>query len=137
MPRVRTVRAHPRFDGQEMATSGDVQVRYHVMTFLDDNFQGKNSSRAANAAFCAADDGKVRRNARPDLCQPAPRRQRGWTDEQLTTFAGQAGLTKDRLGRLDDVLSKQDHNQYVVSMQDATSKDGVTSTPRSVSTART
>lgn len=114
---------------KEMAASGDVQVRYHLMTFLDDNFPGKNSSRAANAALCAADDGKF--GELHDLIyanQPADE-GKGWTDEQLTTFAGQAGLTGAALETWKTCYSAQDHNQYVVSMQEATSKDGVTSTP--------
>lgn len=114
---------------KEMATSGDVQVRYHVMTFLDDSFSGKNSSRAANAAFCAADDAKF--GGLHDLIfanQPAQEGQ-GWTDEQLTTFAGQAGLSGAALETWKTCYKAQDHNQYVVSMQEATSKDGVTSTP--------
>ncbi|HNQ06755.1 MAG TPA: thioredoxin domain-containing protein [Tetrasphaera sp.] len=114
---------------KEMATSGDVQVRYHVMTFLDDNFQGKNSSRAANAAFCAADDGKFGEMHDLIYANQPTQEGKGWTDEQLTTFAGQAGLTGAALDAWTTCYQKQDHNQYVVSMQDATSKDGVTSTP--------
>ncbi len=43
-------------DINALIASKDVQVRYHMVSFLDSSSNGNNySSRAANAAFCAAD----------------------------------------------------------------------------------
>ena len=43
---------------QGLAPQGKIKLVYHVMNFLDDNLRNDNSTRAANGAFCAADDGK-------------------------------------------------------------------------------
>jgi protein-disulfide isomerase len=84
---------------EQMATDGKVQLVYHTLSFLDQlNTSAfpadvaKSSSRAANAAACANDQGKflafhdqVYKN------QPAVEGT-GYTDAQLEQFATAAGV---------------------------------------------
>ena len=43
---------------QDLAAQGKLKLNYHVLNFLDDKTGAKNSTPAANGAFCAAADGK-------------------------------------------------------------------------------
>ena len=43
---------------QGLAQEGKLKLNYHVLNFLDDKTGAKNSTPAANGAFCAAADGK-------------------------------------------------------------------------------
>ncbi len=59
MPGVRAVRGRPRARrSRTSAQQGKVKLVYHVKNFLDDNLGNDSSTRAGNAAFCAADAGK-------------------------------------------------------------------------------
>ena len=43
---------------QDLAAQGKLKLNYHVLNFLDDKTGAKNSTPAANGAFCAASLGK-------------------------------------------------------------------------------
>lgn len=113
----------------ELAADGSVDVRYHMMTFLDDRYPGENSSRAANASACAVASGKF--GALHDLVyanQPTTEGD-GWTDAQLAGWAKDSEITGTALTTWQTCVANKTHNQYVVSMQESTAKAGVTSTP--------
>jgi protein-disulfide isomerase len=76
----------------QMAAAGEAEVIWRSSSFLDAQFPGQHSQRAAAAWGCAIDAGK--KTEYHDLVyanQPAVEGD-GWTDEQLLGFAEQAGI---------------------------------------------
>ncbi len=112
-----------------LGESGKAKVSYHLLTFLDDNLGNDSSVRAANAATCAADEKKFGRYHELVYAnQPATEGQ-GYTDAQLTDFAKQAGITGDALTTWTSCYDSRAHNQYIQSVGEQASKDGVNGTP--------
>lgn len=114
---------------RQMGASGQVRLVYHILTFLDANLGNDSSTRAANAATCAADQ-KVFAAYHAAVFAGQPEREgAGYTDAQLRSFAQQAGLSGDRLAAWQSCYDARRHNQYVVSVQEQSGRDGVTGTP--------
>jgi protein-disulfide isomerase len=112
-----------------VAKSGQAKVVYHMMSFLDVNLNNDSSSRAANAAACAADQGKF--DAYHDAVyanQPA-KEGAGYTDAQLEQFASTAGITGSGLSAFKTCVAKKTHMAYVQAVETASGKAGVTGTP--------
>lgn len=76
----------------ELATSGDIELKYHIMNFLDGKTGAKQSTPVANAAFCAAEQGKFQ-----EFHDAAYAGQiaegTSVTKDQLTAFAETAGVS--------------------------------------------
>ncbi|WP_114906310.1 DsbA family protein [Ornithinimicrobium murale] len=112
----------------EAALSGDIQLTYTLMTFLDGNLDTDHSVRAANAALCADDQGAfVEFNAAVFAGQPDEEGQ-GWTDEQLVGFAEDSGV--EDLETFTACLAEGTHTDYVRDMQTRSNQDGVSGSPR-------
>ena len=114
---------------RRLEEDGTIRLRYHVLTFLDRNLRNDASERTANAAMCAADQGRF--GAFHDLVyanQPTQEGQ-GWTDEQIAGFAEQAGISGSALGTWRTCVEDRTHAAYVDSVQSASDKAGVTGTP--------
>jgi protein-disulfide isomerase len=80
----------------QLAAEHKARVRYHMLNFLDRSSAGTQySTRAANAAACAADDGLpfVRLHALLYAHQPAEGSP-GLTDQQLIDYGVQAGAPR-------------------------------------------
>ena len=105
-------------------------LTYHVKNFLDDNLRNDSSTRAANAAFCAADAGRFQefhdaglpgparpggRRASPTPSSSASRRPPASAADAMTTWQG---CVDD--GRYD---------AYVDSVEQKSFTDGVRGTP--------
>jgi protein-disulfide isomerase/uncharacterized membrane protein YphA (DoxX/SURF4 family) len=110
------------------------QVRFHIMAFLDSSSNGNRySSRAANAALCAADisvDTFVKYHNylyRPDV-QPKEGTN-GRTNAQLEAYAAKVGITGPQLTTFDSCVNTEKHKALVQAMTEQASKDGVTGTP--------
>ena len=113
----------------QLAAQNRVRLVIHTLSFLDDNLRNDSSNRAANAAACAADDGKfLEYHAAVFAGQPAKEGD-GYTDAQLATFARTAGITGPALQTWQTCYSSRTHNQYVHSVQTQSDKDGITGTP--------
>lgn len=113
----------------QMAADGEIQVRYHVMNFLDDTLRNDSSTRGAVAAFCAADDGKfVEYHDALYANQPATEGT-GWTDEQLAGFASDIGVTGDALDTWTDCVEADTYSGYVNSIEESSAAAGVRGTP--------
>lgn len=113
----------------QMARDGSANVRYHIMNFLDGNYPGENSTRAAMGSFCAAGGGKFGEyHDGVYAIQPATEGQ-GWTDEQFKQIAKDVGLSGEAYTAWESCYTGQDMKQYIASMQTASEKDGVTTTP--------
>jgi protein-disulfide isomerase len=112
-----------------MAKSGEIKLVVHTLSFLDDNLKDDSSKRSANAVACAADAGKfLEYHAAVFAAQPAKEGD-GYTDAQLTEFAGTAGITGAKLTTWQKCTSSGQHAQYVTDTQTAAEKAGVNSTP--------
>lgn len=83
------------FPGQLISKAldeGRIQLRVHVLSFLD---RGKvaESTRAANASFCAADQGRFKEFHDWAYANQPAEYSGGYTTEILTTSAGDIGIT--------------------------------------------
>jgi protein-disulfide isomerase len=112
-----------------LASSGQVKLVIHMMSFLDLNVHNDSSKRSANAAACAADAGKfLPYHAAVFAAQPAKEGD-GYTDAQLTQFAGTAGITGPALTTWQQCTSSGQHDSYVADVETNSGKAGVTGTP--------
>ncbi len=112
----------------DKAVSGEINVTYQIMSFLDSVSSDRSSTRAANAALCADDAGAfVPFHASVYANQP-PEGQ-GFTDDQFVGWAQDAGLSGADLDTFRSCVADIAHEDYVQAMQERANKDGVTSTP--------
>ena len=109
---------------------GTVQVRYHVLNFLDDRSTTDYSTRAANALAVVLDTSgpAVAKRFHDLLFENQPEEGgAGLSDAQLIDYAARAGAS------LRPALSKgieaRTFEQWVDNGKDQASKDGVNSTP--------
>lgn len=115
---------------RQYVDSGDVQVHYRVLSFLDRASDGSDySTRAMNAL------GVVLDTAGPDVAtafhdllfenQPTEGTS-GPTDDELIAYAVEAGASEDAVsGPIRDLQFEQ----WVLNATDASSQEGVSSTP--------
>lgn len=108
---------------------GKIKVRYHGMAFLDTSANKQYSTRALNAAAVVVNAaGPEAFQKFHDLLyahQP-PEGGSGLTDQQLVSYANQAGATGATVTKQIDDLAFGD---WVKQVTDQASKDGVTGTP--------
>ncbi|WP_462417652.1 DsbA family protein [Kytococcus sp. Marseille-QA3725] len=108
--------------------SGDIQVTYHVKTFLDGNIPGENSVRAASAAFCAQDAGKFR-EYHDTVFDNQPEEGEGYTDDDLKKFGKDAGIKGGDLKTFEKCVDEGTYKELAQKSEAETSEMGVTSTP--------
>jgi protein-disulfide isomerase len=112
-----------------LVADGKVQVHYHGMAFLDTDANDDYSTRALNAAAVVADEaGTDAYRTFHDLLfanQPAEGGS-GLTDDQLVTYATQAGATGSDVGV---AIRNLAYGEWVKKAEEQASKDGVTGTP--------
>ena len=119
-------------DGAMMATkitAGTLKVEYRPIAILDRLSSTDYSSRASNASACVrnATDTQTWKAYHDLLFQHQPaENSSGLTDEQLTTYATQAGATAPTVGTC---ISSDTYKNWVSSATDASNKAGVTGTP--------
>lgn len=78
---------------EALAASGDIELQWQTLTFLDDNMPGESSQRAAVAAACADTVGKIA-PYHDVVFAHQPEEGTGYTDDQLRgAFAKDAGIT--------------------------------------------
>ncbi len=73
-------------------SSGEVEVRFHPMSFLDRGEEQGGSWRAAKGAFCADDQGKFMEYYSNIWPNQQTLGEYGWSDEALESLVDQAGL---------------------------------------------
>jgi protein-disulfide isomerase len=114
----------------KLINDGTLQVRYHIMSFIDGHNGGTYSHRAANA-FAAAntygDQAKaLQLHALLYANQPEESSKAGLTDEQILSYAKQAGLDSPQFV---NAVQTMEFKDWVSKVADDASKAGVTSTP--------
>jgi protein-disulfide isomerase len=112
-----------------MAKADEVKLVVHVLSFLDQNLGNDSSNRAANAAFCAADQDAFLAYHQAVFAAQPEREGAGYTDAQLEQIAQSVGLTGSALDTWRQCYDSRAHNQYVESVQTQSAKDGVNGTP--------
>jgi len=112
-----------------MAKAGEVKLVVHLLSFLDDNLKNDSSKRSANAASCASDAGKFLDYHGLVFAAQPEQEGVGYTDAQLTEFATTAGITGAALTTWQKCTSSGQYAKYVASVQEASSKAKVDSTP--------
>lgn len=109
---------------------GDVQVRYHIMSILDDASNGTDySTRAANALAVVLDTSgrDVAKRFHDLLYENQPQEgSDGLSDAQLVDYAVQAGASRTGVQKR---IENLDYEQWVKNSTDAASKAGVSRTP--------
>ncbi len=114
---------------KKYADSGDVQVRYHVVSFLDRASSTDYSTRAANALGVVLDtagpEAAVKFHNELYANQPAEG-SAGLSDEQLVDYAVAAGAEKDAI---EGPIADLKFEQWVVNSTDEWSRRGFKGTP--------
>jgi protein-disulfide isomerase len=97
-------------------------VRYHVLSFL-----GDESVRAANASFCAADEGQYLDFHHALYAVQSPLENSGfWSNETLVNIGKKIGITSKSF---EDCVTKGSKIEVVKANYDSMSKFGVQGTP--------
>ncbi len=97
-------------------------VRYHMLSFL-----GDESARAANAAFCAADEGQFLDFHKAIYTIQSPVENSGfWSNETLVKIGKKIGITSTTF---ENCVTKGEKVDLVQANSDAMSKFGVQGTP--------
>lgn len=114
---------------KEYAAGGDVQVRYHVVSFLDRASEDRYSTRAANALAVVLDtagaETAVKFHDALFANQPAEGGA-GISDEQMIEMAVEAGAEEEAIrGPIEDLK----YEPWVEDATEAWSKAGFTGTP--------
>jgi len=115
-------------DVDALVAAKSVEVRYHMMSFLDQMLGNDSSVRAANGGFCAHEQGKFL-SWHDTLFAKAnhPKNEGdGWTDAQLRTLAGSAGLDVPAWSAC---VASGKYAAQVTAANDLSLKGGVNSTP--------
>jgi protein-disulfide isomerase len=97
-------------------------VRFHVLSFL-----GDESVRAANASFCAADEGQYLDFHHALYAVQSPLENSGfWSNEKLVSIGQKIGITSTTFS---DCVTKESKLDLVTANYDSMSKFGVQGTP--------
>jgi protein-disulfide isomerase len=113
----------------QLADQNQVRLVVHTLSFLDDNLNNDSSLRAANAAACAADQGRFLPYHNAVFAGQPTKEGQGYTDAQLAEFATTAGISGAAKQSWQQCYDTREHNQYVQSVQTQSEKDGVNGTP--------
>ncbi len=114
---------------KQMSEAGEVKVAYHIKNFLDANLGNDSSTRAGNAAACAADVGAFQAYHDQVYAHPPAKEGDGYTDAQLEQFATGAGISGANLVTWKKCVADKKYDSYIKGVDEATAKAGVNSTP--------
>lgn len=110
------------------AAEGRIGLTVTTMSFLDSKLRNDSSSRAANAALCADDQGAFTAYRAEVFANQPEREGTGWTDDQLLGFAEAAGVSD--LDAFRSCFESDRYGAYVDAMQERANRDGISGTPR-------
>lgn len=113
----------------EAAEAGEIELTYHLMSFMDRQLDNDASARATNAALCADDHGAFVPYHQAVFAGQPEETGAGWSDEELEGFAEEAGLAGDELESFRACAEEGTHADYVTKMQARASQDGVSGSP--------
>ncbi len=115
---------------EKLASSGQIDLRYRPMIFLDVNLQNDASLRAGVAAACADTAGKYREYHDQIFANQPEQEGAGYADSLLRdTLSTKAGLSGDALTSFQKCYDGKLTQTWVQAQEDAGEKAGVTGTP--------
>lgn len=112
----------------DAAAAGDIKLTYTFMSFLDGVSGNQSSSRAANAAVCAADTDLFPGYVDAVFAQQPPEGE-GYEDQAFFDAAEEAGIEGEQLDTFTSCVEDQTYADYVQDMAARATEDGVTSSP--------
>jgi protein-disulfide isomerase len=121
--RAFTLQAESALDS--LINNGSTRVVYHLVAFADRGSGGRDSSRAAAAAGCAAEAGMFRRYLMLLYVNQPADNGPGLSDEQLIELGRQLGSG----GRFADCVRADTYGPWVTAVTDAARQTGVTELP--------
>ena len=113
----------------ELVKNNEAKVVVHTMTFLDLNLRNDSSVRAANGAFCAADQGKFHDYMSAVYAAQPAQEGAGWTDAQLGGLAQQVGITGTGLDTWKACQQGLTYAAHISALETNSERSGVTGTP--------
>ena len=111
----------------DLVKTNKAKVRVHTLSFLDSNLKNDSSLRGANAAMCAADQGRFREYVSATYAAQPEVEGTGYTDAQLESFASKVGVAD--LATWKTCQSRLTYKAHVQAVQVNATKDGVTGSP--------
>lgn len=112
---------------ETIVKSNQAKVVVHTMTFLDDMLRNDSSARAANAAMCAAEQGRFHEYVKASYAGQPAREGAGYSNADLETFAGQAIMPDLTTWRT--CSTEKWFAAHVQAIETASEKAGVNGTP--------
>ena len=113
---------------RELAKAGQLRTEYHLVTLIDSNMPGTGSKKAANAAYCAKDEGKF-----PEFHDVLYRNQPQEQDDAFGKTSTLLGLAKKVPGlsgsSFTSCVEEGRHNNTVEESDKAFGESGHQSTP--------
>lgn len=116
---------------ESMIESGDVEVTYHTMIFLDKNLRNDASERATNASYCADEQGVYDEFHKAVFQnQPQTEGQNAYPDALIRDeLPKQVGLEGEKLLAFQTCYDDRKFDDYVKRVDNEAGKAGVTGTP--------
>ncbi len=114
---------------RDLVESGQARLQVHTMSFLDVNLRNDSSRRAANAMFCAADEGAFAEYQTAVFQGQPDREGSGWTDAEFEQFATDVGLQDSALDSWRSCQESMKYLPHVQALQEASTQNGVRGTP--------
>ena len=112
-----------------IADQGLAQVIWRSTSFLDANFPGQNSQRAAAAWGCAVDAGKNAEYHEIVYANQPAEEGEGWTDEQLKAFGEQVGIKGEDKATFDQCIADKTYMPWAANGTIAMAENQIGGTP--------
>lgn len=109
------------------ASTNQARVQINLMNFLDNSLGNDSSTRAIRAAAAADEQGKFEEFHRLVYANQPEQEGKGWTNDELESYAKEAGVTDMAAWNASFKSDKWD--AYIESMMKASNEAGVTGTP--------
>lgn len=114
----------------ELAQDGRIRLRIHLKTVIDSMTGGDSSAVAGSSAVCALDQGAWSGYHEALFAlQPEGEDRSGFAEETYTQAAEQAGLSGEALDEWQQCTDDRTYVDYVQGVDDATTEEGIRSTP--------
>ena len=115
---------------EELASSGQIDLHYRPMIFLDVNLQNDSSLRSGIGAACADTVGKYRDYHAQLFANQPETEGDGYADTVLRdTIPSKIGITGDQLSSFQKCYDDKQTQSWVQAQDEAGAKSGVTGTP--------
>lgn len=112
-----------------LANTGKAKVSYYPMDFLDNNLKNDSSQRATSAFGCAVDADKTQAYHSIVFKNQPAQEGVGYTQEQLTQFGKDAGITGEAFTKFSSCVDNLTYNGWGSMVNETATQRGVRGTP--------